>query len=439
VARPGRLTALLRTVTDAFDLPDAAAHAIALSGGADSAALAWLMTTAGLTERPVRALHVHHGWSGSDLMERAARAVAAQVGSDLDVLEVEVGDGASPEAMARTARYRALFGALHPGEQLLVAHTLDDQAETVLANVLRGAGPGGLAGMPLMRERLVRPLLRVRRDTLREIAYLAGLPFVDDPANLDLSLRRNFIRHRLLGVAERSAAPGVSASIARLAEITAEESSFLDEEATRRLGPDMTRPLLATAPTALARRHIRACLNRAGVANGVRRRDIDAVLDLTRRPGAIRLPSGASVRTEGQRLVVDTRSGAIEEPEPVTWELPGTQAWGRAWTFSAHVVQFPPVFSLSSWSEVFDADAIGGTATIRSGRAGDRVPIRGGSKLVSDVLSEARVPLARRAAWPVVEVDEQIVWVPGVRRADVGWVGTATRRYLCLGAIQEEM
>ena len=381
-------------------------------------------------------------------MERAARAVADKLSLELDVVEAAIGDGASPEAMARAARYDALYNALDPGEVLLVAHTLDDQAETVLANVLRGTGVAGLAGMPATRGRLARPLLDVRRDTLRELSHLAGLPFDDDPANLDLSLRRNFIRHRLLGVIERSVAPGASASLVRLAQISSEESALLDAEAERRLGPGLRAPLLVTAPVALARRHIRTNLLDANAGNGLRRRDIDAVLALAAAtPSAppVTLPSGATVRRDGHRLLVEPEphlAGHAEgdgiDRDPVAWDVTGEAFWGSGWRFTGHTLDAPPVFSLSSWSEVFDADVVGERAVIRAHRSGDRIGIRDGSKAISDVLAEAKIGGGRRAGWPVVEVAGVIVWVPGVRRADVGWVGTATRRYLCLGAVQED-
>ncbi|HWL48369.1 MAG TPA: tRNA lysidine(34) synthetase TilS, partial [Acidimicrobiia bacterium] len=164
---------------------------VALSGGADSAALAYLIHHQG---RDVRAVHVNHGLPASDRLEEAARAVARIVGIALEVVRIEVPPGASIEGQARKARYEALLAALQPGETLLTAHTRDDQAETVLMSLLRGAGSAGLAGIPTRIGSVARPMLALTRSDTRELAGLAGLPFYDDPSNLDRGLRRNALR-----------------------------------------------------------------------------------------------------------------------------------------------------------------------------------------------------------------------------------------------------
>jgi tRNA(Ile)-lysidine synthetase-like protein len=145
---------------------------------------------------PTRVIHVHHGLVWSDLLEAAARKVAQTLGIHLDVLTIEVHPWS--EGRARKLRYQALMGGLKPSEWLLTGHTADDQAETVFANLLRGAGVDGLAGIPVRRPPIARPLLGVDRSTTRELATLAGLAWIDDPTNLDLGPLRNRLRLRLL-------------------------------------------------------------------------------------------------------------------------------------------------------------------------------------------------------------------------------------------------
>ena len=186
-----RLDALAAAVAQRLDLPQGR-WVIALSGGADSAALAWLTSRAG----PVRAVHVHHGLAASDALERAARAVSDALAIPIEVRFVTL-DKFSENA-ARSARYGALAAALGEGEWVLTAHTADDQAETVMANLLRGAGVDGLGGIPSRRGRIARPMLEVTRSETRELAALAGLPWMDDPGNADLGHLRNRIRLQLI-------------------------------------------------------------------------------------------------------------------------------------------------------------------------------------------------------------------------------------------------
>ncbi len=161
---------------------------VALSGGPDSAAAAWLATRYALS---ARAIHVHHAWPSSDLMAQAATAVARHLDIPLEMVSVEPPAGASPEAQARLVRYRALLAMPDPDEAIVVGHTRDDQAETVLFNVVRGTGTSGLSGIPNRRERSCAPSLRVSRREVEDLVDSAQLPAVADPANADLSLTRN--------------------------------------------------------------------------------------------------------------------------------------------------------------------------------------------------------------------------------------------------------
>jgi hypothetical protein len=129
-------------------------------------------------------------------MEAAARAIAHTLGIELDVVNIEVVPWS--EGRARSLRYEALLGELEAGEWLLTGHTADDQAETVFANLLRGAGVEGLTGIPARRPPVARPLLGVDRSKTRELATLAGLEWTDDPTNFDLGPLRNRLRLRLL-------------------------------------------------------------------------------------------------------------------------------------------------------------------------------------------------------------------------------------------------
>jgi tRNA(Ile)-lysidine synthase len=179
---------------------------VAYSGGPDSTAL--LHALAQLPEaraRGLRALHVDHGLhADSHAWAEHCRQLAKEWGVTCLVLRVDVdhGRGYGLEAAARDARYRAFAASLQKGERLVLAHHRDDQAETVLLKLLRGAGPEGLGGMRATRRLgdglLWRPLLDTPRDELRRYVEQHELPCIDDPSNNDARLSRNFLRHDIL-------------------------------------------------------------------------------------------------------------------------------------------------------------------------------------------------------------------------------------------------
>lgn len=207
---------------------------VAFSGGADSTALLAALSRLRLPARALRALHVDHGLH-ADSGSWATRAVEVARGLRVpcEVLRAKVARarGESPEARARTARYRLLAGALRPGEVLLTAHHEDDQLETVLLMLLRGAGVAGLAAMPELAPFaggfLARPLLTRSRTELEAFVRAAGLPHLEDPSNQDERLDRNFLRRRVLPVI-RTRWPGAAATVGRAARHAAEAQRLLE-------------------------------------------------------------------------------------------------------------------------------------------------------------------------------------------------------------------
>jgi tRNA(Ile)-lysidine synthase len=210
---------------------------VAFSGGADSTALLAALSALRRRARVLRAVHVDHGLH-ADSPSWAARAVevARALRVPCEVLEAKIvrARGESPEARARTARYRLLAGALRSGEVLLTAHHADDQLETVLLMLLRGAGVAGLAAMPELMPfaggLLARPLLTRSRAELEAFVRGAGLSHLEDPSNLDERLDRNFLRRRVLP-AVRERWPGAAATVGRAARHAAEAQQLLGAQA----------------------------------------------------------------------------------------------------------------------------------------------------------------------------------------------------------------
>lgn len=214
---------------------DAPSWCVALSGGLDSSVLLHaLVSLKGRQTLPVlRAIHVHHGLqAAADAWPAHCQRLCDGLGVELAVRHVRVAQAASIEQSARDARYAAFAEALLPGEVLLTGQHRDDQAETLLLRLLRGAGVRGLAGMPVRRRlgvgELVRPLLNVSRAELLAYAQAYGLQWVEDPSNQQMQFSRNYLRHAVLP-AITARWPQVRRSLARTAGHLAEARELLDE------------------------------------------------------------------------------------------------------------------------------------------------------------------------------------------------------------------
>ncbi len=211
---------------------------VAASGGADSLAL--LDATCFVAPRMgigVGAVTVDHGLQpGSAERARLVAAHAAGAGAaPISVVHVEVDGRGGPEAAARRARYDALDAAARAAgaDAVLLAHTRDDQAETVLLGLARGSGARSLSGMAAATGIYRRPLLSLPRSTLAEAADVCGLRPWDDPHNRDPAYSRARVRHHVLPVLEDELGPGVAAALARTADLLRDDADALDEWAER--------------------------------------------------------------------------------------------------------------------------------------------------------------------------------------------------------------
>lgn len=229
---------------------------VAFSGGPDSVCL--LHRLASLDPPPdCLVVHVDHRLDAGST-ERAVRAreIAVRLGADCRIERLSPADlehSGGREAAARHARYARLQSLMRTGDHVLTAHHADDQAETVLLRLLRGAGPRGLAGMqplrPLEPGRLGRPLLGWTRADIAGYLERHRLPFIDDPTNRDLSLDRNFLRHRILPEIERRW-PGYRASMLRAAAWQRDAAAAVDDRAAADLA-DLSRPGAGTGEVTL--------------------------------------------------------------------------------------------------------------------------------------------------------------------------------------------
>jgi tRNA(Ile)-lysidine synthase len=281
---------------------------VACSGGADSVALAAAAAFACSRDgRPAGLVTVDHGLQ-DDSHRHAARVadLGRTLGLDpVDVIRVEVGSAGGPEAAAREARYAALDAVAGDGSVLL-GHTLDDQAETVLLGLGRGSGPRSIAGMAAVDGRWLRPFLGVRRATTEAACAALGLDVWDDPHNTDPRFQRVRLRREVLPLLEDVLQGGVAEALARTAELQRGDLDALDAwAATVPTGAELDVATLADLPRAVRTRVLRRWAHQAGapVLSAERTAALDALVTGWHGQGPLDLPGGVTVRRASGRLV----------------------------------------------------------------------------------------------------------------------------------------
>ena len=431
-----------RTIRRHDLLPAGSRVVAAVSGGTDSVALVHLLLELAGAERFVVAAlaHVNHRLRGdaSDTDERFCRELGARLSLPVYVECVDVRGAAragrrSVEAAARTLRYEVFARSLafFAADRIAVGHTRDDQAETVLLKLLRGAGPRGLAAIYPQAGPVVRPLLDVGRADLAAWLDARGVDHVEDGSNQDVANPRNRIRHQVMPALIESFGRHVPRALARTAEIARADEALLEalaasarkrvvrQEAGGRLALDPA--ALAREPLALQRRVILYALRTAGVPHPGYA-DVEAVREACRGGAAgLQLAGGVNLERNAGCVVLSGRRGAhAAAPQPFRYALPVP---GRIWVPEA-AATLQAVRASDKEAEPVrpgDLQALirvdpGCGLWVRSWRAGDalRPAGLGGRKKLQDLFVDRKVPRDERARLPlVVDERDRIVWVPG--------------------------
>lgn len=276
--RPVAFTAerLLQTLQS---LPAVNSYLVGFSGGADSTALLYaLHEIHEHLDKPVSAVHVNHGiHADADLWQAHCESFCQQHNIKLSCLKVELkGAGKGLEAEARELRYAAITGMLETDSCLLTAHHADDQAETLLLNLMRGSGVDGLSAMPDSRSLglavLQRPLLGFQNRSLKEYLLDNNIEWIDDPSNLHLNHDRNFIRHQIIPLLEQRW-PEVSKRLLLTGKAMSDTRKLLEQLADSFLEENLLQPFVLQIPNVADNRPelfklvIRRWLNQAGVSS----------------------------------------------------------------------------------------------------------------------------------------------------------------------------
>jgi tRNA(Ile)-lysidine synthase len=448
-----------------------------LSGGPDSSALAFGL--AQLEPRPdFCALHLNYGLrpeSGED--ESAAGRLCERLGVEMFVERPvrPAGGSGNLHAWAREQRYsaaetlRARLGL----DWIAVAHTASDLAETVIYRLAVSPGTRPLTAMPPRRGAVIRPLLALSREQVREAAEGAGLPFVDDRSNDDPSFARARIRSEVLPVL-KDLNPAVLEAVSRTRDDLAEELDFLTAAGAELIEGDSSgeRRIEGSRLTA-----VHPALRRFGLrllAEEVLGRPVvftrlqtAEVCRLVARPegGRIDLGEGASMVAESGRVIVEPGTPARNQPagpdhsgrdepagtedaghskpaglghsghpEPARLIVPGRLSWG-GWEIRAEEMQ-PPFEAEGPGVATLDAESLGPGLEVRAWQEGDRIsPLGlGGSKSLQDLFTDSGLPRSRRRTLPLVLTAGEVAWVPGLAIGERFRLTADTKRAIRLKA-----
>ena len=417
---------------------------VALSGGADSVALVHLLRDLEPSGQIVVAglAHLNHQLRGAaaDEDERFCRELAAGLGLPIEVERADVRalareQGRSIEDAARTARYEFLERAANAlgAECIAVAHTRDDQAETFLLRLIRGAGPRGLAGILPRAGRVVRPLLDVTRDEVRRFVADRQLAFREDASNADVTIPRNRTRHELIPYLRREFSAGIVDVLAREAAIARQDEERLHAEAIDLVRSGVVRSgdpgqqgcvefdpaVVGALPLALASRVAREVLALAAPGRYLGAEHIDQLLDLTtgRVRGPVSLPGCTARRVAGRIVVGPAPARPFSNSFRFPLSIPGEVTLvSQGWMVSAAWAEAPAEAD-ARWIAAVQAGAVALPLAVRSRRPGDRfrpAGLRGAGRKLQDFLVDRKVPREWRDSIPlVVDRDDKIVWVAG--------------------------
>lgn len=417
-----------------------------VSGGGDSVALLELVARGAFGEHPLRVLHVNHQLRGPDAEadEAFVRELAASREIDARIVRYDVGSyaeehGLNLEDAGRRIRYRfaeeeldALCEATGKHRllgRIAVAHTLDDRVETFFMRAISGCGTGALASIAAVRGRIVRPLIECERSAVRAWLEAEGVAWREDATNDDTARARAFVRANIVPAAEMLN-PAARTNLARTMDLIADDDRLLDSMAEAfshdfaeaepgrvRFARDMMRTLDRT----MARRTVRLALSQAFPDAGrLEAMHIESLVDgMTDDAYARDLPGGIRASTEYDSMVVSCIDVLNLTVAPGLLPVPGIADVGDAGRVVASFAK-PGDMSGDNDTVVIDLGKARGELTVDAPRAGDRIRPLGmeGTRKLSDLLIDAKVPKRLRQAVPVVRDGEHIVWVAGLRMSE---------------------
>jgi len=399
--------------------------ALAFSGGVDSTVLAHLLVKQRRKLGSLRLIHVDHGLQAASAeWGRHCRRLAREWQVPIVLLKASIARGKeSPEAAARNARYELLARAMEPGEVLVTAQHRDDQAETLLLQLLRGAGVPGLAAMPAYAPFgpgvVARPLLGVTRKELEVVAHNTRLRWIDDPSNADTRFSRNFLRHRLMPLI-REHWPGADKALARTAAHMAEAATLLEESAAPDLaaaadGAGLSVSVLRTLPVIRRRNALRAFI----ALHGIEMPEASRLKEMSGPLINVRVDAQPEVAWADARMVRVGKRLELRKSRRFSGEFVA-KSW--RWQDDRHCV-----LDGGGVLELIDDDAgpidlarFPAVIDVRARKGGEQLRLHAKARTQSlkSLLQNAKIPIEERARMPLLFAGVQLI-AAGDRWVDV--------------------
>lgn len=421
---------------------------VAVSGGPDSMALLHLFWR--FNKRRIGVFHLNHGFRDTASNDAAfveeyadKLGIPAQIES-YDITGFLSSSGESKQQGARKIRYQLLKNFADAGgyHRIALGHHGDDQAETVLMRVLRGAGLHGLGGIPPQRGPFIRPLLSVYKEEILQYCQDFDVPYVLDETNFEPVYLRNKIRQELLPLLSEEYNPEIMAQLVQLADLAREDELELQNRAEEVAGKNLKwrrgqvlfpRRVFAGLSIAMQRRVLRLLLEAyRGHLLQIGFNHIETWRHKLLESSSFRL-SLPQVWVAANAEYIFVGDFLEKEWSPAQLELPGQMQAGH-YTISAEILPVENVEMCDEHSEDFDLDVLALPLWVRPRQDGDRMTLFGnaGSKKVKDLLIDMHIPVEQRDSLPIVCDQEDILWIPTVRRSSKGAVSNSTKQVLRL-------
>jgi tRNA(Ile)-lysidine synthase len=440
---------------------------VGVSGGPDSVALLHVLCELRDELRlELEVAHLQHGVRGQEAREDAR--FVARLAEKLDLrfhlkeldlprMKAQAGKG-NLEALGRAERHRFFADVARERkmDKVATAHTLDDQAETVVMWFLRGTGLKGLGGMSPLQPivaggdsiTVIRPLLEISKAEILDYLKERRLDYRLDRTNQDSTLLRNWLRLELLPKIQQRLDAGVPARLAQQAEIFRDEDALLDglarsSHATMMLkGGCLSRAALLNAPKGLQRRVLRLWIEQVrGHLRAVEFVHIEDMLRLIKQgppQGRVSIPGGWELVREYETLKLEKRI-RIKRPVCACYDYPlklgkMLRIPEAGLEVQSESAAMPMELPADPMEAVFDLERLTAPLSVRNFRRGDRFQPLGmiGRKKIKDLFIEKRVPLSIRATWPLLTLGQEVLWIPGYGRGASACVSTKTTAVLHL-------
>ena len=376
-------------------------YVVALSGGVDSAVLAFLTSN---YVKKVRAVFVHHNQSHSNELEISAKNLASSLDIEFKTLHSNLEQNASETEMRRV-RYKLLLQDVNENEVLLFGHHKDDKTETFLINLFRGTRIHGLTSIPKGSKNYLRPLISFSKKEIIEIAKNEGLIYIDDGTNLDSTITRNWIRNDLLKEIQQRFSGNFSDKI----EILTKEIEVIENNSKNLLKNIKVSNGYLETPAALFERNnyqtnlIINNISKYLGQDGAQSVDIEKIFKVLNENTTVSYFKNWYVSKQQGLLVFINKEKWQEKKED------NQLGYFR--------FQFSKISSTNNlWCLPFNGDE--SEIEIRTFEAGDTLQHKGGTDKVSEILRNFGIRNILREVWPVVLFKGSIVWIPGIKKAE---------------------